>query len=110
MSNKLEGRDSKGKFIRGNSCAKKPHNVREVTQEVRAAAREMKVMEKTFKNLSEIATGKRAGTTVSEQIAAAKVLAQYNLTSADKEIDREISEDNNKTIAEMVQNVKNNLV
>ncbi|HCT9982782.1 TPA: hypothetical protein OUD88_002872 [Enterobacter hormaechei] len=94
------GRDKKGRFTKDNQVARGRHTVREITQEVRAAAREKKVLMKTFKNLAEIATGKREGATASEQIAAAKVLAQYNLTSADKEIDKEISEDTNKTLAE----------
>lgn len=101
-----EGRDNKGKFVKGNRCSKVKRSPREITAAIRAIAADDKVTEESLKLLLSVVKNKDGRATVSEQIKAAQFLTTQFTISADKDMDAEIAEDSNEAISEMFSALK----
>lgn len=113
MSNETElainpetGRDSKGRFAKGNRCYSKNPAPRAITSAIRAAAADNKVTEESLKFLLSVVKNKDNKATVSEQIKAAQFLMNQFTISAEKDADKEIAEEGNKAIGAMFEALK----
>lgn len=107
LINKETGRDIKGRFVAGNSVRKgKAMGPREVTKQLREFAGANKITEKATKQLLAIVENKDGKYTGSEVIRASDLLLKTFNISAEKDMDKEIADDANKTVADMFADLK----
>jgi hypothetical protein len=100
------GRDNKGRFAKGFVNGAKKRTPRQITQQIRAFAADNKVTEKAVKQLVNIVENKDGKASPSDIIRASDLLLKtFNIT-VEKDIDKEIAEDTNKTIGEMFADLK----
>lgn len=106
MINPDTGRDLKGRFGKGNSCSRVKRKPRAITAETRQYADQNNVTIEAVKRLKEIVKNKDGNATLAEQIRASEILLKHFNVSFEKDIDKEIADEGNKTIADMLNDLK----
>lgn len=107
--NPQTGRNRKGQFAKGNQIAPKKRKQSQVTMDLRTYANERDLTLMAVKRLEDIAKNKGGNFSENAQIRACEILMkQFNVT-VEKEIDKEIVENNNATISEMFSALKENI-
>lgn len=106
MINPDTGRDLKGRFGKGNQAHRKHRKPRAITAEVRAYADQENVNIEAVKRLKAIVKNKDGKASVGEQIRASEVLLKHFNITVEKDIDKEIADEGNKTIADMLNDLK----
>lgn len=104
--NPQTGRDARGRFTHGNTFAPAKRSPREITTAIRAIAADNKVTEESLKLLLSVVKDKTGQATISEKLKAATFLMNQFSISAEKDVDREIAEEGNKSLAEMFEALK----
>lgn len=100
------GRKLNGQFGKGNQFGRKRRKPSEITADVRAYADQENVTIDAVKRLKAIVANKDGKATMSEVIRASEVLLKHFNISVEKDIDKEIADEGNKTIAEMFNDLK----
>ncbi len=100
------GRDMKGRFGSGNQFSRRKRKPREITAEVRQYADQEQVTQFAVKRLKEIMLNKKGLATESESIRACEVLLKHFNVTMEKDVDKEIADEGNKTISDMLNDLK----
>lgn len=100
------GRDSKGRFAKNNTCSKARRKQSVVTKELREYANGKDLTLAMTKNLERIANNKNGKYSESAQIRACEILLKQFNVSVEKDVDKQIADEGNKTIAEMFNDLK----
>ena len=100
------GRDMKGRFAKGNSCGGRKRKPSEVTSDIRQYADVNNLSLKAVKRLEEIMLNKGNKFSENAQIRASELLIKHLTISAEKDVDKQIADEGNKTIAEMFDDLK----
>ncbi|MGU9778785.1 hypothetical protein ACV3J7_20805 [Salmonella enterica] len=106
MVNPSTGRDLKGRFAKGNACAPKIRKPSETTKDLRAYADFNNLTLMAVKRLEDIAKNKNGKYSETAQIRACETLLKHFNITVEKDIDKEIADEGNKTLAEMFNDLK----
>lgn len=104
--NPATGRDLKGRFTKNNLCSSKSRKQSEVTKDLRKYANENNLTLMAVKRLEQIAKNKDGKYSESAQIKACETLLKNFNVTVEKEVDKEIADEGNKTTAEMINAIK----
>lgn len=100
------GRDRKGRFAAGNTCAPRKRKQSQVTQDLRAYANENNLTLLAVQQLERIAANAKSKYSESAQIKACETLLKHFNVTVEKDIDKEIADNANETINEQFEFLK----
>lgn len=106
MINPDTGRDLKGRFSKGNQAHRKHRKPRAITAEVRAYADQENITIEAVKRLKAILKNKDGNASINDQIRSADLILKHFNITFEKDIDKEIADEGNKTIADMLNDLK----
>lgn len=100
------GRKLNGQFAKGHTFSRRKRKPSEITADVRQYADQENVTIDAVKRLKQIVANKDGKATMSEVIRASEVLLKHFNITFEKDVDKQIADEGNKTIAEMFDDLK----